>query len=103
MAEHPPVAHTPGPWRVLPGANSHLFEGRLMAGDTCIAFVDAERVGDDWDEANAVPSANAHLMTAGPDLLAAAIKAMDECCDLIATPAGDALEAAIAKATGVTQ
>lgn len=34
------------------------------------------------------------------DLLEAAEKALNECCDLIATPAGDALRAAIAKATG---
>lgn len=41
------------------------------------------------------------LMAAAPDLLGAAQKALEECCDLIATPAGDALQAAITKAMGV--
>lgn len=40
------------------------------------------------------------LMAAAPDLLDAAIKALAECADLIGTPAGDALQAAIAKSTG---
>lgn len=34
------------------------------------------------------------------ELLAAAQKALDECCDLVSTPAGDALASAIARATG---
>lgn len=43
---------------------------------------------------------HALLFAAGPELLAAARQAMDECCDLIETDAGHALEAAIAKAEG---
>lgn len=44
--------------------------------------------------------ANARLITAAPDLLEAAKLAMEDCCDLIGTDAGNALEAAIAKAEG---
>lgn len=40
---------------------------------------------------------------AAPELLTAAEKALAECADLIGTPAGAALEAAIAKATGSAQ
>jgi len=43
------------------------------------------------------------LMAASPCLLAAAKKALAECADLIATPAGDALQAAINKAIGVSE
>jgi len=43
---------------------------------------------------------DARLIEAAPDLLDAAKKALAECADLIATPAGDALQAAIAKAEG---
>lgn len=40
------------------------------------------------------------LIASAPDLLEAAKKAIAECVDLIATPAGDALVAAIDKALG---
>lgn len=43
--------------------------------------------------------ANAKLIAASPELLAAALKALDECCDLISTDAGNALDEAIKKAT----
>ena len=39
------------------------------------------------------------LMAAEPELLEACIKALDECCDLICTDAGNALQQAIKKAT----
>lgn len=45
----------------------------------------------------------ADLFATAPDLLAAAVKALADCCDLIGTEAGRALEAAIAKATGADQ
>ena len=47
--------------------------------------------------------ANERLIAAAPDLIEAAQKAIDECCDLIETDAGRALVAAIAKATGEPQ
>jgi hypothetical protein len=43
---------------------------------------------------------DADLIAAAPDLLAACQQAMRECCDLQGTPAGNAIEAAIAKARG---
>jgi hypothetical protein len=42
--------------------------------------------------------ANAKLISAAPKLLAAAIKAIEECCDLIGTDAGNSLEKAINEA-----
>jgi hypothetical protein len=42
--------------------------------------------------------ANAKLISAAPELLEAAIKAIEECCDLIGTDAGNSLEEAIKKA-----
>ena len=42
--------------------------------------------------------ANAKLIAAAPELLKAAIKAIEECCDLIGTDAGNSLEEAINKA-----
>ena len=41
---------------------------------------------------------NAKLIAAAPELLKAAIKALNDCCDLIGTPAGNSLEEAINKA-----
>lgn len=43
--------------------------------------------------------ADAKLIAAAPELLAAALKALDECSDLVATNAGNLLEEAIKKAT----
>ena len=50
---------TPGPWRVERGANSHLFDGIVCAGDEGIAFVDMDDDG---------PSPNARLIAAAPAL-----------------------------------
>lgn len=88
--------HTPGPWHVLL-SNGVAFE----IGDDSNpnkANVLCTRYG--WEERAAEMLANGRLMAAAPDLLEAARKALTECVDLIATPAGEALEAAIAKATG---
>jgi hypothetical protein len=41
---------------------------------------------------------DAKLIEAAPKLLAAAIKAIEECCDLIGTDAGNSLEKAINEA-----
>lgn len=43
---------------------------------------------------------DAFVLAASKDLLAAAKLAMEDCCDLVRTEAGDALEAAIKKAEG---
>ena len=80
----------------------------------------AARQGDDWDSVvytqinsdNEICQcfhergnedeceANARLIAAAPALYYAAVKALDECCDLIGTPAGDALKAAIEQVDG---
>lgn len=36
------VTHTPGPWEVESGANSHLFDVSIMASSDCVAFCDPE-------------------------------------------------------------
>ena len=61
------------------------FDGRKHHADWCADIIHPDM----------------RLMAAAPDLLAAAQAAMEKCCDLIGTPEGDALEAAIEKATGV--
>ena len=84
--------HTPGPWTAwINASNKH---GDITSHKYTIAKVDC-RYG-----AIGEPEANARLIAAAPLLLEAAQKALDECVDLIATDAGNALEAAIAKATG---
>jgi hypothetical protein len=61
------ITFTPGPWRVERGANSHLFDGIVCAGDEGIAFVD---INDDG------PSPNARLIAAAPALYEALVYAV---------------------------
>lgn len=81
--------YTPGEWTV--GTNG----GFVWAGEQLIASVFPCEEGRELEM-----RANARLIAAAPDGLAAARQALDECCDLIGTSAGDALAAFIAKATG---
>lgn len=83
--------HTPAPWYI---------DGTIRGTDLIVSNNDyqiAICITHPNPESN---KANARLISAAPDGLAAAIKALDECCDLIGTPAGDALQAFINKATG---
>jgi hypothetical protein len=77
--------HTPGPWRIDDGYPSVTVLGKNNI-TICEIYT---RTNDDRD-----------LIAAAPDLLAACEHAMRECCDLQGTPAGNAIEAAIAKARG---
>ena len=90
--------HTPGPWRTAARTNNmidvlHAVEAP-GAITTALCRVQAR---PSWI---AEAEANARLIAAAPALLMAARKALDECCDLVSTPAGDALDAAIALAVG---
>lgn len=87
--------HTPGPWEIEPSddGQSHWIvpaasNGRGWVGDRYMRVSGPIDIHD------------ARLIAAAPDLLAAACQALEDCADLMATPAGDALAAAIAKATG---
>lgn len=68
-------------------------------GRTIDAAIILRLCSDTWLGQPFLENPNARLIAAAPDLLAACQKALDECCDLISTPAGDALVAAIARAT----
>lgn len=88
--------HTPGPWRIENDAPSYCInagERRHVAMVSC--YTDGTPGNSSSENL-----ANARLIAAAPDLLAAAKLALDDCCDLIQTGAGNALEAAIAKAEG---
>ena len=64
-------AATPGSWIIEGGANSHLFEARIMAGDECVAFADGDiERGEDDDVFT--PSTNARFIAtfAPPTVLA---------------------------------
>jgi hypothetical protein len=93
--------HTPGPWVVENVSDRMLWVGASRAEryglQTVIVGIAIEGL---TPEARAIKEANAHLIAAAPDLLAACEHAMRECCDLQGTPAGNAIEAAIAKARG---
>lgn len=86
--------HTPGPWRLEPSWLE--TDNPYVVADNGKIFPYVEFVAD------VALEADARLIAAAPDLLAACEKAMIECCDLIGTEAGIALEAAIAKAKGET-
>jgi hypothetical protein len=87
--------HTPGPW---------VIEGDVAAlpDDIGVGIVNRKHDGDDWDVAMVHSSAaNARLIAAAPDLLAA-LKALLDKADLNDwnQEAYEAAEAAIAKAEG---
>lgn len=63
-----------GPWTIEPGANSHLFDARIMAGGVCIAFAEGDVIYDDeGDVIGIIPSPETLAMAAAPDLLEAVI------------------------------
>jgi len=92
MSAH--LKHTPGPWVIREGANSHVFDGRLSPTsdeDATIAFVDLD-------------TPDARLIAAAPDLA----EALREIEDVLANMGRDAdhdgladlARAALAKAHG---
>lgn len=90
--------HTPGPWTV--GYRVILADHPVADAYSGFSTEEERLYYDGYLIAESVSPSNARLIAAAPLLLAAAQKAMDECCDLIATDAGNALQAAIEAATG---
>jgi hypothetical protein len=85
---------TPGPWRLIGKQGTAIW-----AGDSIIATVEGARAF------HRIARANAQLIAAAPELLAAAQRYMELCpadedTTLGFQAATDALRAAIAKATG---
>ena len=100
--------HTPGPWEIWSGANTHCFDGIIRSphSPNAIAFVDADVTEIDDDVVRIDPSPNARLIAAAPELL----EALRNCIEFIEDaqiveaqwhwePVKQA-RAAIAKATG---
>jgi hypothetical protein len=97
------AAHTPGPWEIdydTRPAEVCTVHGLPQDGEDQLGYAYVRGAIGYWDADAAENLANLRLIAAAPDLLAAARQALTECVDLMATPAGEALEAAIAKATG---
>lgn len=98
--------HTPGPWKVINkfGTSVGIEAGEFRqyvngkSKDQIVMMVPCA----EYNGGKEATLANASLIAAAPDLLHAAINAMNECCDLVATDAGDKLTAAIKKAIGGT-
>lgn len=95
--------HTPGPWRVNDNPMA-MSEYCILAESRGTGFGASVATANQREGYNALSpeeaKANARLIAAAPDLLDAAKKALADCVDLIATPAGEALQTAIAKAEG---
>tara|TARA_B110000046_G_scaffold141665_2_gene148396 strand:- start:435 stop:725 length:291 start_codon:yes stop_codon:yes gene_type:complete len=88
---------TKGEWRVKYGNTDVYCDSDLLlltAYQQNGYLKDINGVRVDCDEA----IANAKLAAASKELLKAAIKALNDCCDLIGTEAGNSLEKAINKA-----
>lgn len=87
------MAHTPGPWAV---DEIRSVQAITWCGEVCIADV-----GGNADEEEQL--ANARLIAAAPDLLAAceAMIAAEKACDILAGDSAiTAIRAAIARAKG---
>lgn len=96
--------HTPGPWQAMPEEVHRSYiriRGTRLGGRFKIANVLMPTYENAHENEATETRANARLIAAAPDGLSAAIKALDECPELIGTPAGDALAAFIIKATGI--
>ena len=86
--------HTPGPWRVA-GRETRNLPHSLVAADTLLARVYSKCFGDEVEE-----TANARLIAAAPDLLAALKGVLADLDGLKMRPQFNAAHAAVAKATG---
>jgi hypothetical protein len=95
MEEPEPTGHTPGPWESVPPKGS-LSHAHIKSATKPIAFVC-------WNQSNDEADANARLIAAAPELLAAAkhyYKCHGNCGSPREQDAADRLRAAIAKAEG---
>lgn len=71
------ATHTPGPWEHLPDNNDAIAAVNRRADRSIASFVSLATMNPLWPEMRDQQEANARLMAAAPDLLAAA-KALDE-------------------------
>ncbi|MFO6448931.1 hypothetical protein ACLBKU_17500 [Erythrobacter sp. NE805] len=61
-----------GPWTIEPGANSHVFDARIMGRGVCLAFAEGEPVYDDGGNLVGIKPAPATLaMAAARELVEA--------------------------------
>lgn len=90
--------HTPGPWWITPSGV------RDRGGYICHTNPAQRYEGQDerFAQETAERAANKLLIAAAPELLNAVQLALNDCVDLIGTQAGNALAAAVAKASGST-
>jgi len=91
--------HTPGPWGASEGHPSDVWHVDMPNRWYSVIVSRGE---DDWDMPVEEVQANARLIAAAPDLLAAAIamQCVDVMSDTEVGRARDLLDAAIAKAKG---
>jgi hypothetical protein len=75
------VGHTPGPWSVKPSSHRQEFAAFVMAGVRGIAAVENN---ENRGSTGAEDEANAHLIAAAPELLAALIALEKAHTDLMA-------------------
>jgi hypothetical protein len=90
------MSYTPGPWTIQYSTNA--YEGNLIYANRAIAATITEETSETTPE----DKANARLIASGPDLLEAAIHALEVLQDRDWSGIGhlrSQLEAAIAKAT----
>jgi hypothetical protein len=98
------------PWAVDWGFADWGLRGshQIREGDSVVAeipFTQPYCMGASPEDREAATKQKerACLISAAPELLAAAKLALEDCCDLLETKAGNALRAAIAKADGVSE
>ena len=94
---------TKGEWKVkstISGLETEIFCGKIRVAQA--KHYNNGKEGEENyfknDPLDKEGFANAKLIAAAPELLNAAIKALNDCCDLIGTEAGNSLEEAINKA-----
>lgn len=91
--------HTPGPWQTDEAAHDAPYQNiRVTANgrSVCTVWIDDAPVPD----FNAGQEANARLIAAAPELLAACKLAFDQTCSVGRPKDWEQLRAAIVKATG---
>lgn len=92
--------HTPGPWKVVSQAVTQEVEVFEIAEVSHLRII-CDGPGDGFSKAG-TPEADARLIAAAPDLLAALIDVVGD-DETLQNPWRVAARAAIAKATGVGQ
>ena len=91
--------HTPGPWQVTIDCGANVIRAaEKEVRDGVIAYMFSDCVASTWGGVN---EANARLIAAAPDLLAALIDVVGD-DESLQNPWRVAARAAIAKATGET-